>query len=304
MTENFPKVSVCMITFNHERFIIQAIESILMQKCDFEVELIIADDASTDKTGEIIQEILKKQSGKHSIEYFRHSKNIGMSKNFYWALKKCTGKYIAFCEGDDYWTDPYKLHKQVNFLEMNKSYSLIFTRFKLLHERENIFKNDSYEKFFIDQDFIELDIEKLEKGWHLGTQTLMFRKECFDFNENERYEYFRDVHLFYYFLLKGKVAIISSFTSVYRIHENGVYSSKSYLERTEIGLKCYQELYFKNKNVRSLKNKYYKYLLFYSDALFNSGEYSKSISTIMKLFFRSYSVKYLILYFRNLMKKK
>ncbi|WP_158860503.1 glycosyltransferase [Lunatibacter salilacus] len=304
MSDSLLKISVCVITFNHEKYIRQAIENILMQKGNFKVELIIADDASTDQTSEIIQNILKNKPCKHLIRYFRHSNNLGMSKNFFWALKKCSGKYIAFCEGDDYWTDVYKLQKQVDFLEKNRLYSLIFTRFKLLYEKDNILKNDSYDEFFITRDFIELDIENLEKGWHLGTQTMMFRKNDFDFNGNEEYKYFRDVHLFYYFLLNGKIAIMNSYTSVYRIHNNGVYSSKSYLEKTEIGLKCYQELYSNNKEVRSLRNKYYKYLFFYSDALIKSGKYSKSISIIFRLFFESYSVKYLLLYFKNTIKIK
>ncbi|MDO9260985.1 MAG: glycosyltransferase, partial [Flavobacteriaceae bacterium] len=110
-----PTVSVCMITYNHENYIQQAIEGVLMQTCNFEVELIIANDCATDKTDEVIQEIIKNHPNSSWIKYTNHSQNKGMMPNFIWAMQQCKGKYIALCEGDDYWTDPLKLQKQVEF---------------------------------------------------------------------------------------------------------------------------------------------------------------------------------------------
>ena len=118
-------VSVHMITYGHEAYIKQAIESVLMQETDFEFDLIIADDCSPDKTPEIINEIIKTNPKSFRIKYFRHLENMGMHKNGIFAFSKCTGKYFAICEGDDYWTDPLKLQKQVDFLESHEEFSLV-----------------------------------------------------------------------------------------------------------------------------------------------------------------------------------
>ncbi len=117
-----PKVSVCMITYAHEKFIEEAINGVLMQECNFEIELIVANDCSLDTTNKIVNNIIETHSRGHWIKYTMHSKNIGMMPNFIWALKQSKGKYIALCEGDDYWTDPLKLQKQVDFLDGNVKY--------------------------------------------------------------------------------------------------------------------------------------------------------------------------------------
>ncbi|TQD33817.1 glycosyltransferase family 2 protein [Haloflavibacter putidus] len=127
-------LSVCMITYNHEAYIKQAIESIKRQKVDFDFELVISNDCSTDKTH---QEILKSTASlpqNIQVRYFNQKENLGMFGNFTFALKECRGKYISFCEGDDYWLDDYKIAKQVDFLEKNKAYSLITGGIKEYHQ--------------------------------------------------------------------------------------------------------------------------------------------------------------------------
>jgi glycosyltransferase involved in cell wall biosynthesis len=119
-----PLVSVIMITYKHETFIAEAIEGVLMQEVDFPVELIIADDCSPDGTGEIVQKFIDEHPNGRWIKYTKHKANKGMMPNFVWALEQARGKYIALCEGDDYWTDPLKLQKQVDFLEVNEEYIL------------------------------------------------------------------------------------------------------------------------------------------------------------------------------------
>src|SRR5688572_14136755 len=112
-------VSVCMITYGHEPFIREAIEGVLMQRVEFNIEFIIADDASPDGTEQIIKEYVLSHPKRHCIRYTKHESNKGMIGNLVWAIGECNGKYIALCEGDDYWTDPLKLQKQVDFLEQN-----------------------------------------------------------------------------------------------------------------------------------------------------------------------------------------
>ena len=113
-------VSVVMITYGHENYIEQAIKGVLMQECDFQYELIIANDCSPDNTDRIVQKIIDNTNNADRIKYVRHTVNKGMTANFLWTLQQASGKYIAICEGDDYWTDPLKLQKQVDLLEVNR----------------------------------------------------------------------------------------------------------------------------------------------------------------------------------------
>jgi glycosyltransferase involved in cell wall biosynthesis len=297
-----PVVSICCSTYNHEKYIRQCIEGFLNQTTDFLFEIIIHDDASTDGTTEIIQEFYEKYPNliKPIIQQEnQYSKGIRVNYEYVFPIAK--GKYIAFCEGDDYWSDPEKLQLQVNFLEENPQYSFVFTRFRTLSK--GLILDDNNDKYFSGQNLIDYDLEKFEKGWHVGTQTLMFNAKSVNFEIHKEFKIFRDVHLFFYLLKNGKGACLSRFCAVYRIHENGIYSSSSNIERAETGLKCYQELYEKNREVKPLKNKYFKFLFFYAIALAENGEYLKSISVMIELFFKSFSVKYLFLYLRNFLKK-
>ncbi|MRS04686.1 glycosyltransferase, partial [bacterium] len=119
-----PLVSVCMITYNHGPYIRQAIEGILKQKCSFPFEIIIGEDCSSDNTAEICREYASEYQ---IIKLLPSGTNLGMLPNFFRTIDACSGKYIAFCEGDDYWTDPGKLGKQADFLEMNPDFGMVCT---------------------------------------------------------------------------------------------------------------------------------------------------------------------------------
>lgn len=119
---NTMKVSVCMIAYNHQAFIAQALESILTQKTNFPFEIVVGDDNSNDDTATICESFAARFPGK--IRYYRREKNIGMMPNFIETLQACGGQYIAICEGDDYWTDENKLQRQADFLDIHPDYSL------------------------------------------------------------------------------------------------------------------------------------------------------------------------------------
>ena len=127
-------VSVVMVTYGHEQFIKQSIEGVLMQDCDFDIELILANDCSPDLTDEVVRGILENHPKSNWIKYTKHPKNIGMISNFMWAAGQATAKYIALCDGDDYWTDPLKLQKQVDFLEGNEDFSICGSLAKRIYE--------------------------------------------------------------------------------------------------------------------------------------------------------------------------
>lgn len=129
------KVSVIMLTYNHEKYIAKAIEGVLMQQTDFPVELIVANDCSTDGTEEIVERYRQKKPG--IVKGYYNKKNLGPRYNFIKAFSYADGDYIAMCEGDDYWTDSSKLQKQVDFLQNNSDYILAFHEIKLIDENAN-----------------------------------------------------------------------------------------------------------------------------------------------------------------------
>jgi glycosyltransferase involved in cell wall biosynthesis len=114
------KLSVCIITYNHEKYIAQCIESALFQIVDFDFEIVIGIDKSSDNTLAICKSYQSKFP--NLIRLIECKENIGMIKNWINTIKSCKGDFIAICEGDDYWIDPYKLKKQVHFLINNNKY--------------------------------------------------------------------------------------------------------------------------------------------------------------------------------------
>lgn len=128
------KVSVIILSYNHEKYLQHAIESVLSQKTDFNYEILINDDCSQDKTPYIAREYAEKYPEK--IRFTRQAKNIGATRSGYEMLIKCRGQYIASCEGDDYWCDENKLQIQANFLDKNPEYSGCTHEMKIVDENE------------------------------------------------------------------------------------------------------------------------------------------------------------------------
>lgn len=134
------KLSICCITYNHQYFIEEALRSFLNQKTVFDYEIIIGDDNSTDDTRKILLEYQKQFPAK--VKLLLNTSNMGMMLNFIRTIETCKGKYIAMCDGDDYWTDPYKLQKQVVFLEANPGYAICFHRVYALEEGKELILSD------------------------------------------------------------------------------------------------------------------------------------------------------------------
>jgi glycosyltransferase involved in cell wall biosynthesis len=124
--EDEPLVSVSMITFRHENYIKDAIIGVLLQETTFPIEAVISNDNSPDATDAIINDIIRNNPRAGLIRYIQHRQNLGIMANALHNLERCRGKYIAFCEGDDCWTDPYKLQKQVDELQRNPDSDLCF----------------------------------------------------------------------------------------------------------------------------------------------------------------------------------
>jgi len=133
VADKVPKmVSVLMLAYNHGPFIQQALEGILQQQCSFAYEIVAGDDCSTDDTRKTLLAYADKYPGK--IKLLLHNPNIGAMNNQLAVMKACKGKYMAICEGDDYWTDTHKLQKQVDFLEQHPDFAITFHRVSIKHE--------------------------------------------------------------------------------------------------------------------------------------------------------------------------
>jgi len=228
-----PVVSICCTTYNHEPYIAEAIEGFLMQETDFPFEILIRDDASTDKTAEIVKKYADRypQLIKPVFEQENtFSKGVKPMPQLY---KIAKGEYIALCEGDDYWTDPLKLQKQVDFLDANKDYVLCGTRFYQTSRKAPISIAGQYsQKDLLKQNF-------------LGTLTTLFKRELLNkqyFMLLKKVE-IGDWPLWIHLLQYGKLKILSDITTYYRIHENGIHSMIDIRKKYQIVLNTAIALY-------------------------------------------------------------
>ncbi len=148
-----PLVSVCVIVYNHSKYILECLESIAAQKCSFDYEVVIRDDASTDGSENMIEDFISRNQLDH-FTLHRAAKNEGMMPNTIEAVRLCKGKYIAFCEGDDYWTDDSKLEKQVSLMQANPGCSIsvhpcYLHRSKFNRKGLGFYKGDQVKRFGI-----------------------------------------------------------------------------------------------------------------------------------------------------------
>jgi glycosyltransferase involved in cell wall biosynthesis len=199
-----------MITYNHEQFIAQAVESVMMQITDFDIELVIGEDCSTDKTLTILNGLKKRYINK--IHIVSSNKNVGPQLNFTRAFAQCKGKYIALLEGDDYWIDPLKIQKQVEFLEDNPEYAICFTRvYELVNNKKVISPENPWN---LEKTFTIYDLS-LSNFMH--TNSVVFKNGLIEgfpdwFYEASIGDYI--VHLFN--AKKGWIKYLPEITGVYR----------------------------------------------------------------------------------------
>ena len=224
---NTPVVSVKCITYNHEKYIAQALDGFLMQKTIFPFEVIVHDDASTDKTADIIREYeakfpkIIKPIYETENQYSKHDGSLSKIVN-----EACKGKYIAFCEGDDYWIDENKLQTQVDFLEKHHAYGMCYTKARCYFNNsmkfgKRIGKNyHSYESIFI-------------YGNCIPTLTVCIRTEVLNKYNIEvpfkdRIEWvIGDLPQWLWILKNSKIKFIRKVTGVYRILDESASHSKN-----------------------------------------------------------------------------
>lgn len=223
-------VSISCLTYNHVKYIRQCLDGFLMQQCNFKYEVLIHDDASTDGTIEIIKEYQEmypdiiKPIIQTENQYSKGIRGMNIKYNF----PRAKGKYIALCEGDDFWTDSLKLQKQVDFLEANLAYGLVFTNATIYNQNleKNVFTtNHSFNTF---EDYL--------LGGGAITCTAMFvKKKLEEFEveiENTLSESLMgDLKLWLWISSKSKIKVLTDITAIYRISDGTASNHNSFEKR-------------------------------------------------------------------------
>ena len=279
-------VSICMITYNHQNYIEQALKSIFSQNVNFDFEVIIGDDFSSDSTVSIIERFNLKYPGK--IIPVLRKENVGMMNNFADVLQRAKGKYIALLEGDDYWTDPTKLQKQVDFLEANPGFVISYTDYSQTEEGSGLITDQTnlYHKEV-------LTVDDLLENNYVSTLTCVFRNNLFDeFPEGFSNLKVGDWPLHVLNAQYGKIKYHKGWVSgVYRIHAGGVWSGQNKITKSLAYAEVYE--FFKqileNKYHKKIKQKFVGY--YYSAAsLYLAQENKKEARFIIKKMARETSV--------------
>lgn len=243
-------VSILCLAFNHEEYIRDAIEGFLSQKTTFPIEIIINEDCSTDNTAAIIHEYEVKHPD--IIKPIYHKKNVysqGININVEYMLPLASGKYVALCDGDDYWTDPYKLQKQYDALEASPSCNMC------LHRVNDISVNRKYECSVLPKTEIETGVLSSEQlisilgnGDFFNEVCYFFRTDIYRHYQNHYPEFAKafmknksdDVPMLLYFANCGDTYYISDVMATYRRFTNGSWSSRQAAENTQKQIQFYK----------------------------------------------------------------
>ena len=219
---NSPLVSICCLTYNHEPYIRDCLEGFVMQQTNFIFEVLIHDDASTDNTAAIIREYeVKYPSIIKPIYQTENQYSKGVKVTSVYNFPRVKGQYVAMCEGDDYWIDPLKLQKQVDFLECNQDYSFSMSRVDVLIEKTKEIKkrkelvNPTQKEYFTLRDYLKSPFSQ--------TSSFMFKNDDFDFPSWTAKTHAGDQTLVVLKTgLKGKIKYHEECFSIYRLNENSI----------------------------------------------------------------------------------
>lgn len=217
-------VSISCLTFNHEQYIAQAIEGFLMQKTTFKFEALIGEDCSTDGTRKIVEEYQKKYP--EIIKLVTSEHNVGLKNNFDRIALQAKGKYMAMCEGDDFWTDPYKLQKQIDFMETHPEYIICCHYSEIIDEHgKSLYVNPNP----VSLEFSYEDILQGNKD-ETFTATLIYRTSL-DVNHMRNQDWYIKCHapdkflkLYATGVTGKKIYVMPEVMSCYRKHRWGIWS--------------------------------------------------------------------------------
>lgn len=247
-----------MITYNHEKYIRQAINSVLMQEGEFDLELNIVNDDSNDQTDQIIKELIETNKSNVHINYINNQKNKGIVENFIFCLHQCKGEYIAFCEGDDYWNTNDKIEKQLKAITNNMAVMIVH-KSQLISDYRNL-KNTIIPDYPIENNIIQFkDILKLNKLKPCHTSSFFIKSSCIELDKLYtciQGESFGDTPLIALVSTKGPILMLDEVLSTYRLHKNG-FSNQTIEENLHV-TESYVSIFTKMKSVIDIK--YHTYI--------------------------------------------
>jgi len=230
------KVSVCITTYNLEKYISKCLDSVLRQKTKFDYEILVGDDNSIDNTLNILRVYERKYPEK--IKVIHHTGNIGVNANDYSLITRASGEYIAWCDGDDYWIDDYKLQKQVDFLDINPQFSCVHTNWTNFEEKNgnasdtNITPHD-WESKLSGKTYIENLLSGKTTGCRFSS--IMYRRDIvlqYVSKDSGIYlevpHYQNDLAVFCILALRGAFGFLKDVTTVYVIRKNSLSHSDKY----------------------------------------------------------------------------
>jgi len=215
-----PIVSICCITYNHASYIRECLDGFLMQKTTFPIEILIFDDASIDHTQEIIKDFARKDTRIKTFLQIENQWSKGKYGLIDWLFPRARGKYIALCEGDDYWTDPYKLQKQVDFLEANPKMSAVVHPSKIINVLKKI--ESTTERNLP----VKLKYQHILSSRKFHTNSIVFKSEIMQNFITGVYS--GDRAMYFLCMANGPIGFINEIMSVYRVTGTGASSTLDY----------------------------------------------------------------------------
>lgn len=222
-------ISIIMLSYNQDKYIKKSIESILSQNFNSNFELLIADDNSNDESHNIINEIISTNPNGDKISFYINNPNLGMARNYKKILSLAKGKYLAFCEGDDYWIDNNKLQMQFDFLESNPSFNACVSKYKFYYEET--------EKFQINREILNTNKDLYLKDYlafnfsHTSTFFVRNNFKLPDWVDN--WVFSVDQCLMIYSTQKGKIKYMNNVFSVYRMHNKNQTNNQNHINASK-----------------------------------------------------------------------
>lgn len=241
-------VSVVCDVYNHEPYLRQCLDGFVIQKTNFKIEVLVHDDASTDKSAEIIMEYTNKYPDifKPILQQEnQYSRGVGIWKTY--QFPRVAGKYVAICEGDDYWTDPLKLQKQVDFLESHPDFDMVRTDSNVYYQDTNITINSVFEKKLFpncEDTFVDYVVRP---AW-LATCSWLIRSPLGDYDNLPNDCFKGDLALMIYIAKRSKVKYLPEVTTVYRVLRNSASHFSDSADnirfwKSQVNTRCYYSCY-------------------------------------------------------------
>jgi glycosyltransferase involved in cell wall biosynthesis len=247
-----PLVSICCTTYNHAPFIRHALDGFLAQRVDFPLEILINDDASTDGTPDILREYERAHPELFRVVYQAENQfSRGVRPMLDLLFPRASGKYLALCEGDDYWTDPEKLRKQVGYLEAHPDCTVVSGGYVILEDgqaRPDIISPPPGRELATDPPGFAFGFDEMRHRWMTKTLTSVIRKAALPEGWAAPYRYVRDVHIFYHLIKAGSGFYITEPLGVYNVHAGGIHSAKHGVVNKTVAYRCRKELHLRNRD--------------------------------------------------------